>query len=156
MFHITWNSCISLFWPVPRDTFGLSWVIGWWDQHLIRAFSQGNLNDIQTTDLGRQRGDKSRAGARWSLSEWDVHGKKRSQGDWESVERRACVETDGAGVLLCAYRKPSDANSCDFRRESRCERWLVFTDTDCNCRGNGKILLRTSVNIPRCFQVTVT
>lgn len=37
---------------------------------------------------------------------WDVHGKKSSQGGWESVEGCACVETDGAGVLLCVLGSP--------------------------------------------------
>ena len=94
------------FLAVPRDALGLGWVIGWWDQHLIRAFSQDNLMiSKQLTQAGNV--ELSHVLVRdEDYQSWDMHGKKSIWGGWEGVERRACVETDGAGVLLCALGSP--------------------------------------------------
>lgn len=142
-FHVTHHLEFlhQSFLSVPWDAFWLSWVIGWWDQHLIRPFSQGNL---MISKQLTQAGSVERSHVLLQdedYQSWDVHGKKSSRGGWESVERRACVETDGAGVLLCALGKPCDTISWDFWRASHWEGQSVFTD--CSWVGNGKILLRT-------------
>lgn len=142
------------FLAVPRDAFGLSWVIGWWDQHLIRAFSQGNLmiskqliqaGSMELSHVLVQDED---------YQSWDVHGKKSSQGGWESVERCLCWNRWGRSSSSC-ITKTCDTISWDFWRASHWERQLVFIDTDCSWVGNRKITLRTAVNITPCFQDTV-
>lgn len=111
----------------PWDAFGLRRLTGWWDQHLIRAFSQGNLmiskQMIQTGSVEPGhvlvQGEDSQS--------WDVHGKWSCQGGWESVERCGCVEK-GRSSALCV-RQPPDTASWDFWCASHWERCLVFRDT---------------------------
>lgn len=106
-FHVTHHLEFlhQSFLAVSRDAFWLSWVIGWWDQHLIRAFSQGNLTLFKQLTQAASMELSHVLVRDEDYQSWDVHGKKSEDG-WESVERCAHVETDRAGVSLCVLGNP--------------------------------------------------
>lgn len=148
-FHVTHHLEFlhQSFLAVPRDAFRLRRLIGWWDQHLIRAFSQGNLMVSKQMIQAGSGGARSRAGARWRLSKLGCAWEEEKSG-WlrKCRETRLCWNRRGRSSAL-RVRQPHDTVSWDFRRASHWERWLVFIDTDCSWDGNGKTLLRTVVNI---------